>query len=256
MTANHLTWVITRARHQATQWVTYFKQRNINYKLFPVLQIESLDSVEQRTFEIQLLAADYIIITSANCVQFASSDVIKVLKAAQHKIVTMGQGTSQALLSQTIQPFYTATDGMTSEKLLTLPFFMVNTIANKNILILSGAGGRDYLEQNLTARQAAVKKIALYQRKPVAIPLAKRQLYFSELSSQTPIFIMTSQEAVDALVTLAPANHQQWLYSQYVIAISDRIRKYAQTRGFRQVLNANSSKIEKIHLIGEGWIKG
>ena len=256
MTANHMTWIITRARHQATLWVDYFKRKNINYELFPVLQIESLYSVEKHTLGDQILSADYVIITSANCVHFAPSDLIETLKAAQHKIVTMGQGTSQALRSQNIQPFYTAADGMTSERLLTLPFFMANAIANKNILILSGAGGRDCLEKNLNARQAVATKIALYQRTPVGLPLEKRQLYFGELSSQIPIFIMTSQEAIDALVSVVPDNHHLWLHSQYVITISDRISNYAQTRGFKQVMSANSIQIEKIHLMGEGWING
>lgn len=242
-----LTWIIIRPQHQTATWEAYCEQNGIKYQCLPLLDIKPFNP-DLATFVDAVQKAHLIIITSANSIYRASKAVIEWLKSAEHKIVTMGQGTTDALLAHQISPYYTAPDGMTSELLMKQSAFDKHSIEGKSILLLSGARGRTYLKNTISARGALVTQIFLYERTRVKWSLTEKQRQLNGLmSQQKPLFLLTSQEALDALLEFVPIEHQHWLKEQPFLAISQRILNYAFTLGFQRVHNVDSMKIQNMY---------
>lgn len=239
------TLIITRPQKQSDPWFEYAMQHGIDYLSLPALEIKSLHTAWDIHQREMLERADILIVTSANCIDSAPFSLLQQLREGSFKIVTLGQGTSNALKAHHIQAFLTAPDGTTSESLLALPFFEAEKLSSKNIIILSGQGGRHYLEETLSQRHARVHRIALYQRIcPAGYPPETLQ---AVQRCAKPIFIITSQEALTNIIKLFPETAHLWLKAQLFIFVSERILDYAKTLGFTQLWNVQSLAISKIH---------
>jgi uroporphyrinogen-III synthase len=75
--------------------------------------------------------------------------------------VAVGPATADVLLGAGL-PVEMPAAGFDSESVLMLP--CLQQVAGQRVLILSGRGGRQHLAEVLTARDALVEKLALYQR--------------------------------------------------------------------------------------------
>ncbi|MCS5709681.1 uroporphyrinogen-III synthase [Candidatus Berkiella cookevillensis] len=243
------TLIITRPKKQSEAWIDYLIQHHVDYLCFPTLEIKSLHTTWNAHQHEILAKADILIITSANCIHSASPALLQQLQQAAFKIVTLGQGTSNALKQHGIQPFLTAPDGTTSESLLALAFFQPEKMKNKRIVILSGQGGRRYLDENLQQRHAQVHRIALYQR---VCPLDDASETIEAIRRcSKPIFVITSQEALINIIQLFPEAALSWLKAQLFIVVSERILQYAKSLSFGKVWNVQSLAIDKIHALIE-----
>lgn len=243
------TLIITRPQKQSDAWIDYLTQHQVDYLCLPALEIKSLHTIWDEYHYEMLKNADILIITSPNCIYSAPLRLLQQLQKNIFKIVTLGQGTSNALKQHGIMSFFTAPDGTTSESLLELAFFQPEKMNNKRIVILSGQGGRRYLDENLQQRHAQVHRIALYQRGCPAGDVSETIGAIQRCSK--PIFVITSQEALTNIIRLFPETTLPWLKSQLFIVVSDRILQYAKSLSFGKVWNVQSLVIEKIHALIE-----
>ncbi|MGE4348521.1 MAG: uroporphyrinogen-III synthase [Candidatus Berkiella sp.] len=243
------TLIITRPQKQSKAWIDYLIQHQVDYLCFPALEIKSLHTIWDEYQYEMLKKADILIITSPNCIYSAPPALLQQLQKNTFKIVTLGQGTSNALKQHGILPFLTAPDGTTSESLLALAFFQPEKMHNKKIVILSGQGGRRYLDENLQQRHAQVHRIALYQRIcPVGDP---SETIAAIQRCLRPIFVITSQEALINIIQLYPESALSWLKDQLFMVVSERILQYAKSLSFSKVWNVQSLEIDKIHAVIE-----
>jgi uroporphyrinogen-III synthase len=142
---------------------------------------------------------DVIVFTSANAVRFG---VAFLGQKRGLTLAALGPATSRALNQAgyrvAIQP-----DSFDSEGLLTLP--RLERVAGHRILIITGSGGRDLLQQELTRRGATVVCAEVYERVP-AIPSAAALEALQERFTAGALQVITATSlAIGAsLLKLAP----------------------------------------------------
>jgi uncharacterized protein HemX/uroporphyrinogen-III synthase len=181
---------------------------------------------------------DWLIFISPQAV-YASQDSIHAHwpELPKHvKIAAVGAGTAAALHSAQLTVSAFPSTEWNSEGLLALPEFQ--TVAGKKIALISGAGGREYLAENLVARDAEVISIAVYQR---ALPDVVTTDYVNLLQVQKiDVVVCTSGEGLRNLKTLLQA---AWLDLQNVllVVISAKMQTLARTLGFHKIFLAKNA---------------
>ncbi len=124
---------------------------------------------------------------------------------------------------------------------------LLQTVADKAILIFSGEGGREILADTLQARGAKVTKVATYRRLCPQANLAA--LLPSWEISGLNVIISTSNESLQNLVKLAGDDASEWLCRKVLIVISERMAQFAQTLGFTRIMistNASDAAIVQV----------
>jgi uroporphyrinogen-III synthase len=128
--------------------------------------------------------------------------------------------------------------------------------ANKEILFLKGAGGREWLGQQFLDQGAKIHQVMTYRR----IPLNIEAPIWEVIRQQTPgktAFLLNSSEAMRHLSEVL---HQSALWSQIwidavtLICTHERIAKTAQEAGFKQVeccLLGNEYALDAV----QDWLK-
>ncbi len=171
---------------------------------------------------------DMLIFTSRNAVNQAAPYFTEKVKT---RIAAIGPGTADALIKYSLPVHLMPIAEYNSENLMALPYFQ--SIQGKRILLVSGKGGRTYLEEELSKRQAIVEKIAVYRRELPDVSLDR----ISAITTLTNVIIIsTSCESFQNLITLMRGfKKQNWLYATPILIISQRMRHYALT----QELQAN-----------------
>lgn len=239
--ASTYTWVITRQQPDANAWVESLISIGYSAIACPCINITSTIDGNLPANDLSVLKdAAYIIITSPNAVRFCPSHALAILRKNQTRIMTMGQGTSSALMQHGIQPAFTAPKGSTSETVLENDFLQANHVQDQQVVLLSGLAGREIFEQALAKRAARVKKIAVYQRScPENCPI---QNLHTDTNIQY-LFVFASQSALSNLWQLSDALQKKWLQQQMTLVVSQRIATAAEALGFQQILNANTTHL-------------
>lgn len=236
--------VITRPKLQSVSWLEAFQAEGFLALAFPTLEIEQLYQERLPVGWLALLqTADLILITSPNSIYCAPDEVKACLKDKESQLISMGKGTTQALVENHIKAAYTSPDGSTSEDLLNYPFFQSPEILQKTIVLLSGEGGRTKLLDVLKQRGAAVHKLALYRR---ILPKNLMPQDFKWEQNRPYIFVITSLTALEHLQILCPPEFLPWLQQQTFVVISTRIFEGAKQAGFHQVVNTHGMDLAKI----------
>lgn len=239
--ASAFTWVITRPQPDANAWAAALISRGYSAIACPCINITPTIDGDLPANDLSAINdAAHIIITSPNAVRFCPSHVLPILRQKQAHIMTMGQGTSSALMQHGIQPAFTAPKGATSEKVLDSDFLQANLVQDKQIVLLSGLAGRDVFEQKLAQRAARVKKIAVYQR---CCPETSPLLSLHTGKNIRYLFVFTSQSALANLWQLSDVLQKAWLQQQMVLVVSQRIATAAKALGFHQIINVNTTHL-------------
>jgi uroporphyrinogen-III synthase len=142
---------------------------------------------------------DVIVFTSANAVRFGVSFLDQKRGLA---LAALGPATSRALNQAgyrvAIQP-----DSFDSEGLLNTP--RLAHVAGHRILIITGTGGRDLLQQELTRRGATVVCAEVYERVPATPSAAVLASVHGQFAAgELQVITATSLEIGASLLKLAP----------------------------------------------------
>lgn len=218
-----------RPKHQSERLLQAIQQMGFASCSLPILDITSIPVVptEIEQWCEQISGADLIIVSSQNAVHFAPSDVLEAMRNTNAKVVTMGQATSDALMTHGVSVFFTPIPGSDSEALLSEDFLQSNEITNKKVVLLAGAGGRTVLAETLTARGALVRWVIVYQQEKR--PLALTSILTHWISSKAHcFFIVTSLNSLDHFLNHIPPHYQSWIRQQTFIVISERIAQAAR----------------------------
>lgn len=207
---------------------------------FPVIEIQPVSTLEDslKTMGTQ----DWLIFISPQAVS-QSAEFIKTSwpnGLSTTRFAAIGAGTGLAMQAAGLPtPIYP--DEWSSEGLLKLPQFQ--NIAGQHIAILCGKGGRELLEQELSARGATVDKIIAYQRQ---LPTVDVSQYLDLLQRhKIDIIICTSQEGLQNLkILLKPA----WaiLRTMPVLVVSDRLIECAKNLEFQTIFSAKNASFDAI----------
>ena len=195
---------------------------------FPVISISASNNLATTKKHLSELASYQIIIfISANAVHYAMKTA-KTLDITFDNVAlaAVGPATKTALEAYDYQVSIVPASGFTSEALLNDP--ALQDIAQKNILIVRGEGGREHLRQTLESRDATVDYAEVYQRQ---IPTTRNPIELNQLSHRDTVVLLYSAESAQNLWSLCSPSEQQWLTTVTFIVGSERISDAVTTLG-------------------------
>jgi uroporphyrinogen-III synthase len=231
--------LVTRPQHQATPLCRLLQAQGAvahpfaAINILPVGDRASWAARAGRLEEFQLA-----IFSSANAVRFGAALLDQRRDLA---IAAIGPATARALTLSGHRVSVQPAEGFDSESLLRHP--RLNAMAGGHVLLITGAGGRDLLRQELVRRGAQVTVVEVYRRErrlPRASELAALEAQFSAGAIQ--VVTSTSAEIAASLLALAtPAlrrcfNDAEWLVPGSRVARS--LRELGHTGG---ILEADSA---------------
>jgi len=201
---------------------------------YPTIEITSLPI----TGKIDPTTADLGIFISRNAVRYALKNFPHLVDSPL-KTITVGRGSAEEYQKITGKAIdYTPHQHFNSEGVLALP--ELADIADKEIVLFKGEGGRDTLESELNKRGATVVPLELYRR---TIPNSPSPIQRQAID----IIITTSNMALENLWEMTPESEQPILLNKPLIVVSERGEKLAEALGFHyHPLNARSAGTETL----------
>ncbi len=167
-----------------------------------------------------------VIFTSRSAVRYIEPlwPEIKLTLTSNTKILAVGKSTQCCAQQLGLGHVITPKDHYNSEGLLSLD--ELNHIEDKNILLITGVGGRALLQDTLTQRQARVIRLNVYQRSLAQLsPEA-----ISELTQKAyDLVILTSGESLHNFFRQMGLDDLQLS----LVVISDRMVALARQAGFK-----------------------
>ncbi|MFT5880555.1 MAG: uroporphyrinogen-III synthase [Moritella sp.] len=181
---------------------------------------------------------DYIIAISDNAVNYASASLSQ---AAAHwpqgiNYIAVGPTTAQCWHKYGVADALVP-ENHDSEGVLKL---LANTaVADKNIIILRGNGGRETMAKNLRVRAANVYYCEVYQR---SVPYYEYDLLINNWQHLAiNSVIITSGEILGNLMQSIPSAALSWITNLHFIVPSQRIADIANAFGINHVIIADGA---------------
>lgn len=135
--------------------------------------------------------------------------------------------TTAAVLERWLNRTITVPEDQRSEGLLALP--AMQDVKDKQVVIVRGNGGRELIKQQLLARGAIVRYVQSYKRIP--LPLDGTALGQQWQQAGIRCIVVTSDEILQLLFSLLPAQYHDWLCQCYWVLVSPRMQQSAQQLG-------------------------
>ena len=196
----------------------------------PLTAIEPL-SVSSVYIESLLLASDSIICTSPSVVPLLPQQLPQQALAAAW--YAPGGGTAHRLEQRYGLVVTYPTEAWNSEALMELSHFQYPI--GQRVLLVTGQGGRGYIEEVLVKRQALVDRLELYRR--VATEVDSKHI--EDRASEQYLWLVTSGETLSRLAALYSAKELR------IMVTSQRLAKLASDSGYNH-LSAASNKPDDI----------
>jgi uroporphyrinogen-III synthase len=209
--------LVTRPRAQSESLLQALRDQGAEAVLFPTLEIEPLPDVTLPA----LGDLDIAIFLSPNAVRCATELFTNWPENCQ--VVSMGSGTTQMLTQAGLMVNHQAEPGGTSESLLQAP--ILQAVADKQIAVFAGEGGRSVLFDGLREGGAKVKKIVVYKRLQ---PKTKMPIFYPK----PDLIISTSGESLQNLQAMLQTSGQQSLCQLPLLIVSQRMVNLAKALGF------------------------
>ncbi len=244
--------IVTRPARQAAPLCALIRAAGGEPLLLPAMEILPPENPgPARALLTRLAGFDIALFISANAVEQAAP-----LIAAQGgmpptlRLGAVGQRTAAALRQHFGRADIEAPPPYNSEALLSAA--ALRDVNGKRILIVRGAGGREFLADSLRARGAAVDYAEVYRRAEPRHGLdAVLKL---QQSAALAAIIVTSNEGLQNLMNMAGETHRAWLLNTQLVVISPRSAELARELGFRRAaLVAARASDEALVEVIAGW---
>ena len=185
---------------------------------FPVIDIAALDETVISAAAARLPQPDIVIFISRNAVEYG------LQFTSGSKIAAIGPATAAAVEAAghivDVQP----AAGFDSEHLLAEPDF--RAVAGKEIRIIRGDSGREFLARELTARGANVSYLSVYQRQlPTVDAATLASLEASWRRGDIAIVTVMSVQSLHNLVRLLPGWCREQLETTPLVTPAGRVLK-------------------------------
>ena len=210
----------------------------------PLIRIEHLELVP-KDLKRFLDWSDIVIFTSQNTILPTINKINDVRIFDEKKIFAIGKKTQESLLAKNLTQVFIPEGLSSTEGLLALNALSKCHIANKNILIIKGRGGRNKLRYHLLKRGANLKYIDSYLRRETNISLS--QILQAKDLSTPDVIIVTSGSILLTLVKKIKSENLNSLFCTPLLVVSNRLAKIARRLGFMGFIhiaaNANDQSI-------------
>ncbi len=151
-------------------------------------------------------------------------------RLAGRNVYAAGAGTRRELRHAGMNRVIHTESTRASEALLALPQLAPERVAGRQAAIIRGEGGRELLSRELRARQATVRRVAIYRR---TFPRVSADTIRSLWHDHRPdVIVITSVSGLQNLITLTPDEYRPALFATPLAVISERIRHAAREAGF------------------------
>ena len=210
--------VITRPRSQASELEKKVQKVGGCPFLFPLIEITPLNDKDTKQQLADLNQYDVIIFVSSNAVE-QCIDLIGTEIISTKTLVTVGKKTAKTLNSHGLNVDYCPDQFFNSEALLAIEAFKSHS-KNKNIAIIRGASGRDYLKNNLIDLGAKVDYINVYKRHCPQQNLSALKSFWQQ--SNEVVVILTSASSTANFFKLN--QNEEWLNELTLLIGSSRMQ--------------------------------
>ncbi len=220
--------LVTRPEHQANHLCELIEAEGGAPVRYPALVIKPRpDRAAVRAAVGPTDRFDLVVFVSANAVRFGA-DLLESRRDAP--IAAIGQATAAALNTAGLRVSLMPAEGADSESLLALP--QLAHMTGQRVLIVRGTGGRDLLQEAMSARGAQVHYAEMYTREP-ARPATPLQTQVERLWRQGGIsaFTATSVELLEALVGIVTPRSRELMDSTALVTGSERVAEAAGRLG-------------------------
>lgn len=209
--------VITRPIHQAESLTKNIEKVGGCLLHFPLIEITPLNDEKTVKTLKGLVDYDIVIFVSSNAVD----QTIKLIgtNILEDKIlVTTGKKTAQALLNHSLSVDFCPDKFFNSEALLAIDEFK-EACKGKNVAIVRGSSGRDYLKNNLVTLGATVNYIDVYSRHCPQHNLNALQEAFEQ--EKLDLVLLTSASSTASFFALA--KNDDWINKITLLIGSSRM---------------------------------
>jgi len=227
--------LLTRPCAKSSELAQWLSVKGIFSVSHPLVEAHSLENI---TNLLSICDADFVIAISENAVRF-SRHKIKAWPQNCHYLAVGGATQTQfkALGITADIPNYP-----TSEGLLKLP--CLSQVKDKNVTIIRGHGGREFLGETLTQRGANVSYLEVYDRKLVEMNVQDCERQWQQHQINT--IVVTSGEILQHIYTNVGENSLSWLRGLWLVVPSDRIAIMAKKLGANNVSISHGADNESI----------
>lgn len=220
-----LTVVVTRPDRQAGPLLHLLREAGAATVAFPTLVIERIELDDAARKRCTPDAHDWVIFTSTNAVDCAFAQLPRPVRA---RVAAVGRATARALDELGLTVDATPADVSDSEGLLATP--ELAEVRGRRMLILKGAGGRDKLQQSLSARGAEVTLGEVYRRRIATPGHDAHERLAQACAADAPVIAVTSVDVLDSLLELVPhARHPRLRYAALLVP-GERVAAAARER--------------------------
>lgn len=221
--------LVTRPAAQATGLCDMIRAAGGEPVSFPTLAIEPI-ALDAAQIE-RLAACDTAIFVSANAVLHGYPVLRDLDDAGARRVIAVGRATQRALADMGCRDVAAPPDGQSSsEGLLASP--SLQDVADRDICIVRGQGGRDILQRELIARGARVAYLECYRRRLPHSPDTQALTRALEDQYDRLVISVTSVTGLINLLALAPDASRPRLVSRPLAVIGSRQKAAARERGW------------------------
>lgn len=243
--------LITRPRKQALPFFEEIVTQGGTPILFPTIEIIPLFPLPDfKKIKETILHNQIGIVVSANAVEFIPEETLQSLSTLTETI-TMGITTATALQSKGVTPTTIMPNGATSETIL--EYLASNKLKldlpHSGVVLFTGLGGRQHLQQELAAKGVKVTRIETYKR--ICPNVATTEVAKIWMVEKPDYITVTSQDILINLVHIFSSHSndaKEWLIQQPLVVVSQRIEAYAKQHIHWQgpILLAKSAQPEEM----------
>ena len=233
--------LVTRPSAQAENLCHLIEQAGGQAWRFPTLEItpEQADSADLAN----ALNSDWLIFTSSNAVDFAIGAFNGKMPQFGHtQVAAVGAATARSLQDFKWPVHCVPKTEFSSEGLLAEP--AMQSVSGLECVIVRGVGGRDKLEQGLTARGAKVTYLQVYRRQRPEVD--NLSLIRAIMIGQLDAISITSTEALDNLLAMLDTGSVEQIKNIDLVVASPRIAERATQLGFKHIAASQKPSDQEI----------
>jgi uroporphyrinogen-III synthase len=246
--------IVTRPRAQAEAWVARLHERGVAAVALPLIAIEpAADEQAVQQAWAQLAQQALVVFVSPNAVDaFFAQRPQGATWPAGVLAASIGPGTSAALGEHgvaevaIVQP---AADSAHFDSEALWEQLRARSWSGRDVLIVRGDGGRDWLLRTLQQHGARVQALAAYRRaQPRADAATQALIESAQQHAREHVWLFSSSEAIENLMRLAPQG--DWRAS-VAITTHPRIGQTARHAGFGTVREARPGLDAAVQALAE-----
>jgi len=220
--------LVTRPEHQAQHLCQLIEAEGGAAIRYPALVIKPRpDRAAVRAAVGPADRYDLVVFVSANAVRYGA-DILD--QRRDLPVAAIGQATAAALNAAGYRVTLMPDEGSDSEALLAMP--QLAHLSGQRVLIIRGTGGRDLLQEVMSARGAQVQHAEVYTRE-AAYPSMERKSEIEALWRQggISVYTATSVELLEALIGIITPRCRELLHSTALVTGSGRVAEAASRLG-------------------------